>query len=337
MAPLAVSVAFWNYDRTMPIADGRVQIDGCTATCTILRPQDLFPRAFGHAEFDISELSLSRQAQTIAAGTSRYVGLPIFPSRAFRHASIYIRDDHGIEGPRHLIGRRIGLHNYDDTAAVVARGMLRDEYGLGSKDITWVIGDLDRQQRPRVALPQLYADIPVTALAPGETLDTELAAGRLDGVIALNPPPCFFAGHAHVRRLFPDWCTAEQEYFRRTGLFPIMHLLGVRASLLHAHPWIGASVMRAFEKAKAIAYDDLGNLQASKCMLPWVVAAFQETQEVMGVDYWPYGLEPNRSMLAASLRHLWEDGLLARHLSPEDMFPPRPRLNPRVPHDEEFR
>ncbi len=316
--PLPLSVAFWDYDRTLPIADGRVPMAGCAPACTILPPHVLFPRAFGSAEFDVSELSLSRHAQAVARGDSRYVGVPVFPSRAFRHASIYVRTDRGIDAPGDLRGRRMGLRNYDDTAAVVVRGLLRDAYGV--EGVTWVVGEMEAQGGAVVPLPVLHAPVAVERLAAGATLDAELAAGRLDGVVALLPPPCVQRGDPLVRRLFPDWRAAEQAYARAGGLFPIMHLVGVRASLVAAHPWLVGSVAQAFTAAKDMAVDGLSNLQACKATLPWAAAEQAATRAVLGQDYWPYGLEPNRAVLAATLRHLRQDGLLPRDVTVEELF-----------------
>lgn len=319
---LPVSVAFWDYDRTLPIADGRVPMPGCRLCCTILAPHELFPRAFGSAEFDVSELSLSRHAQAVAAGSSRYTGLPVFLSRAFRHAAIYVRA--GIERPGDLQGGRIGLRNYDDTAAVVARGLLRDQYGVS--DAVWVIGPMEPGGGALVPLPELHAPAMVERLREGLTLDGELRAGRLDAVIALNPPPSLHSAPGRVRRLFPDYRAAEQAYARQTGLFPIMHLVGVRSSLLEAQPWLAGSVMRAFSAAKALATAGLGTLQAAKATLPWAVAEQAATVAVLGADYWPYGIEPNRRILEVTLRHLLDDGLLARALAPDDLFAPSEAL-----------
>ncbi|MGB6939086.1 MAG: ABC transporter substrate-binding protein, partial [Xanthobacteraceae bacterium] len=208
--PLSLTVAFWDYDRTMPIADGRIGIEGCTPNCIILPPEVTFVRAFASADFDICELSLSRQAQAIANGTNRYGAIPIFPSRTFRHSSIYIRSDRGIEVPSDLKGRRIGLRNFDDTAAVIVRGLLRDEYGVGRSDITWVIGDVDEPQRRSIERPTVSSDVKIEVLSHGDSLNASLASGHIDGMIGLLPPKIMSATDAPVRRLFPDWRAAER-------------------------------------------------------------------------------------------------------------------------------
>lgn len=316
----ALSAAFWNYDRTMPLADGRVRVDGWELRCQLLRPQELFPRAFGKAEFDVAELSLSRYSMQCASGSSAYVAIPIFPSRTFRHASIYVRTDRGITRPQDLQGRTVGLNNYDDTAAVVVRGMLRDDYGLGVTDITWCLGDLESGQAPRVAPPALPSHI--KTISSDQTLDSMLAAGTLDAVISIVPPPCFRAGHARVARLFPAWRAAERDWYSRTQHFPIMHLVGIRRTLLERHAGLARAVYDAFCRAKDVAVAELENLQAPKVTLPWAAVELAETRDRLGDDYWPYGFAANRAALERQLRYSLEDGLLARPLPPEALFTP---------------
>lgn len=318
--PLAITAAFWDYDRTLPIIRSRVPIEGCTVRCIVLPPQETFVRAFGTTEFDVSELSLSRQAQAIARDANAYVAIPVFLSRSFRHASLYVRGDRGIDGPEDLRGKRIGLNNYDDTAAVVVRGLLRDVYGLRRNDITWVIGDIDRPRRETIVRPDLTVDIPVETAAAGETLDTWLTEGRLDGLISLVPPPSFVRKDSAVRRLFRDWREVERAYYAQTRIFPIMHVVGIRRTLVDQHPWLPESVFQAFATAKALAMDDLAMLQAPKCSLPWLVAEFEATKNLMGDDYWSYDVDANRATLQTTLRHLHEDGLLVRPVQVDELF-----------------
>lgn len=316
----ALSAAFWNYDRTLPLADGRVRVEGWELRCQLLRPQELFPRAFGGAEFDVAELSLSRHAMQCAAGGSAYAGIPVFPSRTFRHASIYVRTDRGIARPEDLKGRTVGLNNYDDTAAVVVRGMLRDDHDLGVSDVTWCIGEMESGQAPRVAPPALPSSVKV--ITTQKTLDAMLSAGELDAVISIVPPPCFRAGHAKVARLFPAWRAAERDWYSRTRHFPIMHLVGIRRALLERHAGLARAVYGAFCRAKELAVAELENLQAPKVTLPWAAVELAETRELLGADYWPYGFAANRAALERQLRYGLEDGLLAKPLSPEALFTP---------------
>lgn len=317
----ALSVAFWNYDRTRPIADGRVPVAGFAARCELLRPQELFPRAFGRAEFDVAELSLSRYAMLCSRAGSAYAGIPVFPSRSFRHASLYVRRDRGIARPQHLKGRRIGVNNYDDTAAVVVRGMLRDDYGLDASDMAWCIGNLERGQAPRVAPPALPPSVRIS-VEENRTLDALLADGELDAVLSIVPPPCFSAGHPQVARLFPDWRAAERDWYARTRHFPIMHLVGVRRALLDAHPGLPRALYDAFCLAKDLAVAELENLQAPKTTLPWAAAELAATRAALGEDFWPYGFAANRAALQRQLRYSAEDGLLARPVTPDELFAP---------------
>ena len=317
---LAISVAFWDYDRTMPLVDGRVAIGGCAPEFLILPPQETFVRALRDAEFDVCELSLSRYAQSVARGNGEYTAIPVYPSRSFRHACFYIRSDRGIERPADLRGRRIGLHNFDDTAAVFVRGLLRDEHGLALDDITWVTGRLTPGGAAPIVPRSLSAAIRLEPASETTTLDALLLEGAIDGLISLVPPASVRASDPPVRRLHADYRTAEEDYFKRTGIFPIMHVVAVRRSLAAAHPWLAGNLYDAFSQAKALATANLGVLQACKVTLPWAASDLERTREIMGADYWPYGVHANRPTLAAALRYLHEEGILTRPLAVEDLF-----------------
>lgn len=318
MAAVPIEVAFWDYDRTAPLVDGRAAISGFAPRYRLLRPQDTFVRAFRSAEFDICELSLSRHAQSVARGDSRYVGLPVFLSRCFRHAAIYVRA--GISAPEALKGKRIGLGNYDDTAAVVARAILREVYGVDARDVRWVVGDVEAPFRTDIPLQQ-PAGFDVS-LATDRALDDMLVAGDLDALIALTPPPSFRLGDPGVRRLFPNWRAAEESWFKQQRVFPIMHLVGVRDDLVQRRPDVIQAAYDAFSRGAEIARENLAILQASKTMLPWLVDEYERTRAVMGDDFWPYGVTDNRHVLDWTLRNLEQDGLLARPISVEDLFAP---------------
>jgi 4,5-dihydroxyphthalate decarboxylase len=318
MAAVPIDVAFWDYDRTAPLVDGRAAIKGFAPRFSLLRPQETFVRAFRSAEFDICELSLSRHAQAVARGDSRYVGLPIFLSRCFRHASIYVRAD--ISTPERLKGKRIGLGNYDDTAAVVVRAILREVYGVDARDVRWVVGDVEAPFRTDIPLQQ-PAGFDVSR-ANGLSLDDMLVAGDLDALIALMPPPSFRSGDSRVRRLFPDWRAAEESWFARQRIFPIMHLVGVRDDLVQRHPGVIQAAYDAFALGGQIARENLQVLQASKTMLPWLVDEHERTKATLGEDFWPYGVTPNRHVLDWTLRNLLQDRLLSRPVNVEELFAP---------------
>jgi 4,5-dihydroxyphthalate decarboxylase len=319
---LELSLACCDYDRTRALFDGRVRVDGCELLATPLEPEEAFHRAFKYEEFDVSELSLSSYTVQVARGENRYVAIPAFVSRVFRHSGIYIRTDRRIARPQDLKGRTLGLPEYQMTANVWIRGMLQDEYGVQPSDVRWRNGGLEqpgREERTKLSLPP---EIELKPISPGATLSAMLEAGELDGVLAARPPSCFTRGAPHVGRLFADFRKAEQDYFRRTRIFPAMHVVGIRKALLAAHPWLAVNVMKAFIEAKALCWRELGQIGHLYNSLPWGVAEFADARALMGEDYWSYGLEPNRHVLEAFTRYHHEQGLSPRKVSPDEMFAP---------------
>ncbi|HXQ66990.1 MAG TPA: ABC transporter substrate-binding protein [Alphaproteobacteria bacterium] len=322
MAKLNLSVAVGDYDRTRPLVDGAVQIDGVDPVYMTLAPEEIFFRAFRHAEFDICELSLSSFAIKTAQGDNPYVGVPVFPSRAFRHTSIYVRTDRGIRSPADLRDRRIGTPEYQLTACVWARALLEDEFGLGRADVRWVRGGLEQPGRPEKIALALPTDIRIEPAPEGASLSALLAAGEIDGIVAPRAPSCYDRGHPQVGWLFADPVAAATAYFRRTGIFPIMHLIGVRRALAERHPWLPAAVFKAFEQAKSIALARLGDTAATKVTLPFVEEQLKAARELMGRDFWSYGVAANRNVLETFLRHHRAQGLSQRQLTVEELFHP---------------
>lgn len=322
MAKLQLSVGCCDYDRTRAIFDGRVDIGGCDVLATAVEPEEAFHRAFKFQEFDVSELSLSSHMMTTARGDNQYVGIPAFVSRLFRHSGIYIRTDRGIERPQDLKGKLVGLPEYQITANVWIRGILQDEYGVKPSDIHWRRGGVEdpgREERAPIALPP---DIDLQPVPHDRSLSQMLEAGELDAVIGARAPSCFERGAPHVGRLFPDYRRAEEAYFRRTGIFPIMHIIGIRKSLAEKHPWLPVNVYKAFLQAKALCMAELAQIGHLYASLPWSVAEYTATRQLMGEDYWSYGLEKNRAILEALTRYSFEQGLSVRKLAPEELFVP---------------
>jgi len=322
MSNLSLSVAMGNYDRTRPIIDGRVPIQGVDPVVMMQEPEELFFRAFRNAEYDVCELSLSSFVVRTARGDCPYVGVPVFPSRFFRHTSIYIRTDRGIEKPEDLKGRRIGTPEYQLTACVWARALLADDYGVDPADVTWVRGGIEEKGRIEKISMNLPADVVIEDIDPDMTLSEALEAGEIDGMVTPRAPSCFKRGAANVGRLFEDSETAAREYYGRTGIYPIMHLLGVRKALLEQHPWIAGNVVKAFEEAKNLAAADLIDIAAPKVMLPFLAEHLEALQSLLGEDIWPYGLEKNRVVLETFLRHHHAQGLSERLVSIEELFDP---------------
>ena len=321
MARLPLSLAIGDYDRIRPLVDGTVRIDGVDPVFSILDPEEIFFRAFKYADFDICELSLSSFTVKTAAGDCPYVGIPVFPSRAFRHTSVYIRTDRGITRPEDLRGRRVGVPEYQLTANVWVRAIL-EEHGVRPADITWVRGgyeDPNREEKITLTLPP---DVRLENLPPGGTLSTALADGTLDAVIGPRAPSCFDRGAPNVGRLWSDPVAAASDWYGRHRIFPIMHLLGVRRDVAERHSYLPGALFKAFEAAKAAALEKLSNTAATKVTLPFVEESLGRARALMGNDFWSYGLEPNRHVLDAFLRAHHAQGLSSRLLRPEDLFHP---------------
>ncbi len=321
MAKIQVSIAVGDYDRMRPLYDGQVQIDGVDPQFMQLEPEEIFFRAFRHADFDISELSMSSYSVKTAAGNCPYIAVPVFPSRAFRHNSIYVRTDR-IKSPADLKGCRIGTPEYQVTANVWARMFLEEDYNIRPQDMTWVRGGYNDPGRVEKIALNLPENIRIETAPDGVTISSMLARGEVDAVIGPRAPSCFDEGAPNVGYLFPDPQQAGTEWYRRTGIFPIMHVLGIRKTLAEKHPWLPATVVKAFEKSKALAYARLRDPSASKVTLPFVEEQLRAAQKLMGDDFWSYGLEPNRHVLQRFLRRHHEEGLSSRLLTPEEMFHP---------------
>lgn len=321
MAKLQLGIAVGDYDRIRPLVDGTVPIDGVDPQFMLLDPEEIFFRAFRHADFDICELSLSSTSVKTAAGDCPYIGVPVFPSRAFRHTSIYVRTDR-IKSPVDLRGKRIGVPEYQLTANVWARLILEEDFGVKPSDVTWVRGGYEHPGRVEKISLALPPDVRLESVPDGTTISGELASGALDAVIGPRAPSCFERGAPNVGYLFADPHAAAQEWYRRTRLFPIMHLLGIRKTLAERHPWLPAAVFKAFERSKAVALAKLADTSATKVTLPFVEEQLRATRALMGDDFWPYGLAPNRPVLERFLQRHHDEGLSSRLLAPEELFHP---------------
>lgn len=321
MSNLRLSVAVGDYDRTRPLIDGRVQIDGVDPVCLKLSPEEIFFRAFRTVDFDICELSLSSFTVKTARGDCPYVGIPVFPSRAFRHTSIYINTGKGIESPADLKGKRIGLPEYQLTANVWARALLEDDFGVRPSDIEWVRGGLEETGRREKIAVSLPPEIRITEAPEDRTLAEMVATGDIDAVMGPRMPSTF-NGDGRVGWLFSDPIAAASDYYRRTRLFPIMHMVGIRRELAEAHPWLPATVLKAFQEAKALCIEALADTSATKVTLPFVEEQLQNARSLFGADFWSYGFAENRHVLDAFLDHHHRQGLSSRRVAAEELFHP---------------
>jgi 4,5-dihydroxyphthalate decarboxylase len=322
MPPLEISIATGDYDRVRAIKDGRVRVEGCAVRYLAPALEELFIRALIGAEFDVCEVSLSSYLIARSRGATPYRALPVILSRVFRHSAFYIRTDRGIRAPEDLKGKTVGVPEYQMTAALWARGLIEDEYGVKPSDILWRNGGLEQPGRAEKLALDLPADVKLAPIGAGETLSAMLADGKLDALISPRTPSCFLRGAPSVARLFPDYRAAERDYFKKSGLFPIMHVLAVREELLRAHAWLASSLFTAFRQAKDIAIRELEEIGAYNVTLPWLASALADIRGVLGEDYWPYGLEKNRRALEAALRYSHAQGLSARKLALDEAFVP---------------
>jgi 4,5-dihydroxyphthalate decarboxylase len=304
-------------DRTWPLILGDIQPAGIDLTFLRMYPEEVFWRMTRHAEFDAAEMSLSSYILRRSRGDESVIAIPVFTSREFRHSCVWIRANAGISSPQDLKGMRIGAAEYQLTANVWIRGILQDEYGISPSDVRWYLGGLyepGRIEKLTVSIP----GVQLTQIAPGQTLSHMLQAGELDAVIGPRPPHGFPG--PKIKRLFENFKEVEQDYFRRTRIFPPMHTIVVRRDVLATQPWIARSLYDAFVEAKRRAVAELGNPVVLCTTLPWQVADFEATRELMGDDYWPYGLEANRHALETLIRYSCEQGLATQAVPVESLF-----------------
>jgi 4,5-dihydroxyphthalate decarboxylase len=294
---MILTVACGDHDRTRRLLDGSIGIEGHQLKLSTFPPEEMFRRALEGVEFDISELSVSLFMQRVGRNDCPYVGIPAFPSRAFRHSAIYVRADGDIQSPEDLRGRIVGVRSYLNTAALVVRGLLADEYGVRADEISWRVGDIEQVERQTIPISQLLRPFDIQAAPHGATLTGMLAANEIDAIVHYSPPSEFNRIPSSIRRLFADPAAAERDYFRSTGIFPIMHLVGVRRTALQANPSLARLAYDAFVQAK-----DAAGIASS------------------GPVSWPYGIENNRSALTSLTRYAFEQGVTDRQLSFEELF-----------------
>ncbi len=321
MSKLQLSVAMGDYDRTRALYDGRVLIDGVDPIFMLLNPEEMFFRAMRSMDFDIAELSFSSYLVKHAKGECPYIAVPIFLSRAFRHTSIYVRKDR-ITRPEDLKGRRVGLPEYQLTANVWARSILQDDFGVRPEDVTWVRGGIDTPGRPEKIKLKLPPEVRVEAAPEGMTISELLDRGEIDGFIGPRPPSGSALKNPNIGWLFDDPTAVAKDYYQRTGIFPIMHVVGIRKELALQYPWLPGAVVKAFTQSKAAGLALLGDTSATKVTLPFVEEQLKAARESMGEDYWSYGVAAARKTLEAFVRHHHSQGLSERLVPVEELFHP---------------
>jgi len=323
MAKRRLTLACSNYDRTRALFDGRVLIDGIDLNCLALPIEEIFFRMLRHHEFDVAEMSLSSYVVSLFTENPRFIAIPVFPSRFFRHSCIFIHRDSGIREPKDLIGKRVGVPEYQMTAGVWIRGVLSDEYGVPVSGITYFQGGEEEPGRPEKIRLSLPSGIRLESIPEGKTLSAMLAAGEIDALYTARMPSSFVRNDSgKVRRLFTDYAKVERAYYAKTSIFPIMHTIVIRRDIYEPSRWVAQSLSKAFKQAQEVAYRGLYDSGALSTMLPWLTQHVEETRALMGSDFWPYGLEKNEQTLETFLRYSFEQGLSKRLLRAADLFAP---------------
>jgi len=319
MSRLRITLAVGDYDRTRALQDGRVSPEGIDLNVVNLPVEEIFFRQLTYREFDASEMSLSSYVLSRTRPDPAFIAIPVFPSRYFRHQSVFVNRRSGIASPEDLAGRRVGVPEYQMTAAVWQRGFLEDDYGVRPEDMQYFTGGMESPGRHEKIPLRLPPEFRIQPIGPDQTLSRMLADGELDAVTSASVPPSLHTSE-DVVRLFPDFRSVEADYYRRTGIFPIMHVIVLRRDVYEANPWIARSLMKAFDAALRIAYDDLRYRSALRVMLPWLAAEVDETEALMGDDWFAYGVERNRHVLEAFLRYDHRQGVIPEPLRVEDLF-----------------
>ena len=319
-----LTLAINDSDQVRDVLSGAVAVDGIDLTCLTYPVEEIFFRFTRHREWEVSELSLAKYCSLRARGDTSVVGIPVFPSRSFRHAAIYVRPDGPVDRPTGLAGARIGFPEWTVTATVWARALLHSEYGIDLEAVRWVQGGVNAPGRVETLPVRPPPGIQITP-EPSRTLNDMLLDGQIDAIIAPRAPSAFSDRSGRIVRLFSDPPAVERAYFEQTGVFPIMHLLVLRDDVHARYPWAAANLLRAFEQAKDRSLERLFDDTAPKFPLPWGRSYALDAEQVIGPDLWPYGIEANRTTLDAFLAMCAEQGVCERKLDVEELFPPSVR------------
>lgn len=320
MSKIELTMACGSYDRTIALADGTVAPEGININFLSMRPGPMFRRQARNAEFDVAEFSFSTFCMLKSRADTRMIAIPVFASRKFRHGHIFVNDS--VAEPSDLIGKRIGCHEYQNTASTWIRGILKDEYGVSQEDVKWVLGGLNAPKNEGDRIPLNFGpNMQVERMAADRYSSEMLEKGDIDALISAEIPESYARPGSPVKRLFPNYRALEEDYFRRTRIFPIMHTVVIKAEIYERHPWVVRSLMDAFEEAKRVGQDRLRYSGALFASLPWLGPHLEELDELTGnEDLFPYGVEPNRHVLETFLGYSFDQGLIGEPMKVDELF-----------------
>ena len=327
MANLKLTFSCWNYDRMHALMDGRVRPEGIDLDYQSLFPAVTFQRALREGQFDACELGLTFYLATLHMPDPPFVAIPVYPVRLFVHGAIYVNARSGIESPKDLIGKRVGeLFVYGHDAGTFAKGVLADEYGVPANSYSYSIGGVDQPMGEWQWFPlKPPPGVKWQHIGTARTLDQMLEAGEIDALVSALVPPSYLKHSPVVRRLFEDSEAVERAYFRKTGIFPIMHVVAIRKEVYRKNPWVAQSLYQALKQSKDKAAE-LFRLQEANMhrlfMVPWLTEHREENRKLMVDDLWPYGLSKNHKALDTFLRYHFEQGVSKRRFTPEELFVP---------------
>ena len=319
---IPLTLACEDYDRTRALRDGTVKADGIDLNYLALPVEEIFWRMLKFEEFDVAELSMGAYLVAASRGRARFVAIPVFPSRTFRHRCIFVHAGAAIERPEDLRGKRVGVPEYTMTASVWLRGLLQHEYGVAPGEIHWLQGGEEQPGRKDRVDFERPRGVRLDGIPQDRTLNEMIESGEIDALMSPRMPSCFLRGSPSVSRLFPDFKRVEMDYFRRTGIFPIMHVIVIRMPVYAENPWVAQSLFKAFSEAKDRCFSRLYDTNVLRVSLPWTDAEYEETRQLMGGDYWPYGYAANRHVLETLHSYLLEQGLIKQKLDLEKLFAP---------------
>ena len=322
MNKLNLSIAIPPYDRVQALMNGTVAPEGIDLNFLPMEVEEVFWRQMRHAEFDVSESSFSSYTVLRSKGDDRFIAIPVFPSKFFRHSCIYINTNKGINKPEDLKGRIVGLPEWQLTAMVWERGLLSEEYGVQPRDISWRNGGLETPGRVEKVSVKLPEGVHLEPIGADKTLSNMLDEGEIDAILTNRIPSCFIKGSPNVARLFPNYREVEEDYFKRTGIFPIMHAIVIKREVYEANRWVAMSLYKAFCLAKDAVTNRFDIASALYTTLPWMIDEVERTRLVMGHDFWSYGIEPNRKTLETFCRIHHEQGLSDKLMTIEELFAP---------------
>ena len=320
MAKLQLTLASSDYDHIRDFTEGDIEAGGIEINFIKLSIEETFFRFIQFGEWDVSEISSGKYASMISQGDDRFVGIPVFPSRMFRQSALYVRPDGTVKSAEDIAGKRCGIPEWGHSAAVYARGWLQHEIGIPMQDIDWVQAGVSQPGRIEKVALNLPDGVEIEP-QPDRTLTDLLLTGDVDILMCAHPPQPFEDGSPDIVRLFPDYREVEEEYYRATGIRPIMHLYAIKREIYEAHPWVARNLYKAFEEAKNRSLIRALAVIASRFPLSWAAVEAERERALFGEDFFPYGIEPNRKTLEAFLLYVYEQGLAHKHLKPEDLFP----------------